>query len=300
MIVLLLLALSLSTPLPSTLLTNTSIFSEEIQRKCSQTLPKDSQHFNALNSLVCGEKITDKDLRENLRKTSLIHIFVVSGSHLLLLDELLSILRIPFCVRFFFMSFYSIVVGWQAPAVRALLGMCSRRLLHRSRILLPKDLCVLVAGFLALMLFPAWWNSLSFLMSWCAALALTAPDVLRIRNSWARGFLTQFSIFFFMSAPLWGIGSLHPLSILYNLFLAPVVSYILLPLSFLVSVFSPLVFLFDFFMDHFHHILFVLSEPIEFAARQTPDIRLLWCWILFWHVAFHFLRLHLWQGKDLT
>jgi putative ABC transport system ATP-binding protein len=46
-------------------------------------------------SLICGEKLTDKSLKENLVKTSLIHIFVISGSHLILLDELLSILKIP-------------------------------------------------------------------------------------------------------------------------------------------------------------------------------------------------------------
>ncbi|KHD87695.1 MAG: competence protein [Bdellovibrio sp. ArHS] len=299
MIVLLLFALSLSTPASPNLLINTSIFSQKIQTKCSQHLPKESHHVEALNSLVCGEKITDKNLRENLQKTSLIHIFVVSGSHLLLLDELLGILRIPFYVRFFFMSFYSILIGWQAPAVRALLGLGLRRVFKHSRLFFPRDLSVLLTGAAALILFPAWWSSWSFLMSWCAALALTTPDVLRIKSSWTRGFLTQFSIFFLMCAPLWGIGSLHPLSIVYNLFLAPAISYILLPLSFLTVLCPDLVPAFDFVMELFAKSLPVLSEPISLTVRPPPTIPLLWGWLLFWHLCFHFLRLHLWQGKDL-
>lgn len=298
MVLLLILAFTLSIPSSNNLLKNTSALSEHFHEKCLQGLPTSSKHHASLASLVCGEKITDQELKIDLSKTSLIHIFVVSGSHLLLIDELLSILKIPVFLRFLFLGAYSLFVGWQAPAVRALCGLGMRILLLRRSLLFPSDLIVALTGFGVLTLFPAWWNSLSFLMSWCAALALCWAPLLRVRNSWMRAFISQISIFLFMSAPLWGIGSLHPLSVVYNLFLAPAVSYILLPLGFLVTAFNSLTFTFDFAMTFFTSLLSHLTEPIELKKGLTPTIGTLWVWIFSWHIVFHFLRLRLWQGKD--
>lgn len=299
MIIILILALTLSTPCPPTLLKNTSAIATFFQKKCLQILPKTSSHHDSLASLVCGEKITDAELKSNLSKTSLIHIFVVSGSHLILLDEVLSILRFPVFLRFLFLGGYSLLVGWQAPAVRAFLGLVVRASFRRKKWFFPRDLSVLITGFLTLFFFPSWWNSLSFLMSWCAALALCVGSVLRLQKNWQQAVVAQFSIFLFMSAPLWGLGSLHPLSMLYNLFLAPVVAYALLPLGFLtLSGFPFLISLFDGVMELFSKTLPLLSEPIELVKRAPPDIGFLWIWIFSLHIAFHFLRLHLWQGKD--
>ncbi len=298
MVILLLLAFTLSIPSSDVLLKNTSMMSEHFHEKCLQILPTRAKHHASLASLVCGEKITDQELKIDLSKTSLIHIFVVSGSHLLLIDELLSILKIPVYLRFLFLGIYSLLVGWQAPAVRALCGLGVRILLLRKSLPFPNDLIVALTGFGVLTLFPAWWNSLSFLMSWCAALALCWPSLLRIQSSWVRAFVSQISIFLFMSAPLWGLGSLHPLSVIYNLFLAPVVSYILLPLGFIVTALNSLTFVFDFAMDFFIRVLPLLSEPIELKKGVTPTIGTLWGWIFSWHIIFHFLRLRLWQGRD--
>lgn len=300
MIVILTIALLLSMPLPHAVLKNTSHLAEQLQQICLQSIPAKTEQHNSLASLVCGEKISDAELKQNLQKTSLIHIFIVSGSHLLLLDELLSILKIPVYLRFLFLGCYSLGVGWQAPAVRALIGLVVKELFKRKRLFFSADQVVLSTGFITLMLFPAWWLSSSLVMSWCAALALCLPHILRIKNPWVQSATSQFAIFFFMSAPLWGIGNLHPLSMLYNLFLAPVVSYLLLPLSFLAVFFSPFLFVFEKVMTLFEGALSVLSEPIEPTKTTSLTISLLWIWVFSWHILFHFLRLHLWQGKDST
>lgn len=298
MILLVTLALCLSIACPPTLLINTSQLAQKFQQKCVQILPRNSQEQQSLSSLLCGEKITEPELQKNLQRTSLIHIFVISGSHLILLDELLGILRIPLFVRFIVLGLYSLAVGWQAPAVRALLGLFTRSLLQSRRWYFPSDLTVLIAGLLTLTLFPDWWGSLSLVMSWCAALALCWPSLLRIRTPLARVFLAQISIFLFMCAPLWGLGSLHPLSLVYNLILAPVVSYILLPLAFLTALMPALVSVFDQVMAFFKEALAIVAEPIVVTKGTLPKIEILWVWILFWHVFMHFLRLRLWQGRD--
>lgn len=298
MVIILITALMLSIPLPDALLKNMSSSANVFHKKCLQLIPPSSQHPEALSALTCGEKITDKNLQNYLSKTSLIHIFVVSGSHLILFDQFLGILKIPYFLRFLFLSFYSLCVGWQAPAVRALLGLGLRRALQYPSLNFPSDLLVLLTGILTLFLFPAWWNSLSLLMSWCAALALCVPHTLRLKKSWVRALAAQLTILLFMSAPLWGLGSLHPLSVIYNLFLGPVVAYILLPLSVLSLLVPATVQGFDITMTFFQEVLPHLTDPIEVGKTSMPTIGLLWLWIFTWHVTLHFLRLHLWQGKD--
>lgn len=298
MIILLSLAVCLSIGAPADLLTNASHLSQKFQEKCVQILPKNSLEQQSLASLLCGEKITETELQKNLQRTSLIHIFVISGSHLILLDELLGILRIPFFVRLLFLSFYSLAVGWQAPAVRALLALGTRQTLKCQSIHLPPDLTVLVTGLITLSLFPSWWTSLSLLMSWNAALALCWGSVLRIKAPLLRLMISQIGIYVFMSAPLWGLGSLHPLSLIYNLLLAPVVSYLLLPLAFLVTLFPTTVEIFDGTMTVFRHAITWLSEPITIQHQRPPSVTFLWLWIAFWQILLHFLRIYLWQGRD--
>lgn len=300
MILLLFLALSLSNPIQLPLLKKTSETASIFQQKCVQILKTESVNAATLSSLLCGKNITDTELKKNLIKTSLIHIFVVSGSHLILLDECLSILRIPLYLRFLFLSFYSLVVGWQPPAVRALLALGVRVGFKKMRWNFPPDLLVMIAGLFTLALLPEWWNSLSLVMSWCAALALCWAPVLRVRDRLSALLIAQLAVFLFMSAPLWGLGALHPLSLLYNLLLAPVVSLVLLPLGFLAVLIKPLMPVFDAVMALFEGILKVAVEPVVLGKSGTPSLVILWTWIFSWHLFFHALRLRLWQGKDFA
>lgn len=297
MAIILIIALSLSTPSSINLLKNTSHRAQDFHKKCLHLLPQSTSHPEALAALTCGQKITHSVLQETLSKTSLIHIFIVSGSHLILLDQLLSILKIPSFLRFLLLSIYSLAVGWQAPAVRALIGLGSKQLLRHSSFHFPTDLIVLLTGLITLTLFPAWWSSLSLQMSWCAALALSLPSLLRLQGSWQKVFFTQITIWFFMSVPLWGLGSLHPLSLIYNIFIGPIVAYILLPLSILSLLFHPLVQYFDFTMSLFNFWLPKIIDPIELKNHTLLHTGVVWTWIFSLHLGLHFLRLKRWQGR---
>ncbi|QLY24208.1 ComEC/Rec2 family competence protein [Bdellovibrio sp. KM01] len=298
MIILILLALSLSNCTQDTMLNNASSLSQSYQQKCLTFIPRESENYSALTSIVCGEKLNDQNLKQNLVKTSLIHIFVISGSHLLLLDELFAVLRIPFFVRFLILSFYSLIVGWQPPAVRALSALGLRGLFKSRGWKFPPDLMTMIAGCFTLALFPAWWNSPSLLMSWCASLALAWTSLLKIKKVFPRLLFNQCAVFIFMCAPLWGLSSLHPLALLYNLLLGPVVSYILLPLGFVSVIIPSVVGVFDFVMTGFSQILKWASEPVPGVSAKQISISTLWFWIFAWHIFFHFFRLRLRQGKD--
>ncbi|WP_413584631.1 ComEC/Rec2 family competence protein [Bdellovibrio sp. HCB274] len=298
MIILILLAASLSISNSDTLLNNASRLSQSYQQKCLTLLPRESENHSALASIVCGERLQDQNLKQNLVKTSLIHIFVISGSHLLLLDELFAIIRVPFFVRFLLLSFYSLVVGWQPPAVRALSALGLRGLFKKLGWVFPADTMTMIAGCFTLALFPAWWNSASLLMSWCASLALAWTSLLKIKNPFHRLLFNQCAVFIFMTAPLWGLSSLHPLALLYNLLLGPLVSYVLLPLGFLSVLAPPVVSAFDFLMTMFARTLSWVSEPVPSATAKQISLSTLWVWIFAWQVFFHYLRLRLRQGRD--
>ncbi len=298
MAIILIIAMSISTPLSASLLKNASHYAQDFHKKCLHLLPQSTLHPEALAALTCGQKITQTTLQEALSKTSLIHIFIVSGSHLILLDQLLSIFKIPSFLRFLLLSIYSLAVGWQAPAVRALIGLGAKQLLRHSPFHFPTDLIVLITGLITLTLFPSWWSSLSLQMSWCAALALSLPGILRLQGSWQKVVFTQITVMFFMSVPLWGLGSLHPLSLIYNIFLGPLVAYLLLPLSILSLLFHPLVQYFDFTMSLFNFALPKIIDPIELKTYRLLQTGFVWMWIFSLHLALHFLRLKRWQGRN--
>ncbi len=298
MVLLLIAAFSLSIACPPGLLISTSSLSEKIQRKCFKILPDSSKHKSALASLVCGQKLTNEKLKEDLSKTSLIHLFVISGSHLILFESVLRFLRMPDYLRIAVLAFYTLATGWQPPTVRALFSLGLRHLLSRHKCFLPGDLQTLLAGLVLLFFFPAWWDSLSLLMSWCASLALCTPGLFRLKNNLTKALTSQVAIWSFMLFPLWGIGSLHPLSLLYNILLAPLISYLLLPLSFLAIAHPWCLAIFENVLNFFSHLLRLFSEPILSEDGTSHPVQVLWIWILILHLSFHFLRLKLWHGRD--
>jgi competence protein ComEC len=265
--------------------------------KCLELLPKAAKNYASLASLVCGEKLTDETLKENLSKTSIIHIFIVSGSHLIFIDAFFDLLAVPFFIRLFFLSFYSLAVGWQAPVVRALVSLILQGIQKHYSLFFPRDLTTLMSGLCTLALFPEWWKSNSLIMSWCASLALSLPTILRIKESLKSNLLAQASLFLLMTIPLFGFGSLHPLSIIYNLILGNVVAFVLLPLSALTLISTNFVIIFDAILETFKFVLENFSEPITMISHSSFSTPTLWSWVFAWHIFFHFLRIHLYHGK---
>ena len=298
MLLILITALALNISSHFNLLKNMSPVSAAAHKKCLNIIPKVSKNYASLTSLVCGEKITDAELRGNLIKTSIIHIFIVSGSHLIFIDSFFEFFCFPFFVRFIFLSIYSMATGLEPPTVRALIGIIIKKIIRDKSWGYPSDLLTLLTGLCTLNFFSSWWQSISFLMSWCASLALSAPSLLRIKTPLLRVFCSQCSVFIIMLFPLFSFGSLHPLSILYNLFLGNIVAFVLLPLSFLALLNSNLTLLFDNFMELFNSAVAHFSEPILIESHTPLPIGYLWVWLFSWHLLFHFSRIYLFKGMS--
>lgn len=212
--------------------TKLSVFAQQI---CANALPNESTYFFFYKAIVCGEKVTEKNLLINLfMECSLIHIVVVSGSHLILLNQLLVKLRIKndFLQKGVLLSF-CFFTGFQAPTIRAYFQILLQKMNLSQRKNWSSLQVQLYAGMLLLFLFPEWILSLSLILSAVCALAIDlAKNQSQLRQ--------HIFIYILIFLPISAINSPHPASILANLFLAPFLGLCLFPLSLLLIPFPNL------------------------------------------------------------
>jgi hypothetical protein len=195
---------------------------------CAQLLPGGPWQ-PLYNALVCGSDLPAGPARRLFLDTGLIHLMVVSGSHLVFLESLLGFL--PGRMRLSALGGYCFLVGFQAPVMRALL----RRLLHAPLTgrwgMSPLQVEAMTA-LLALALHPAWIGSRSFLMSWMCGLALSTPPLLPRRPHWDAAIKCYLFLLPFSAA--------SPLTVGWNALLAPLVGGVLFPACLLALLIPPL------------------------------------------------------------
>lgn len=259
-----------------------SAYSPFFHHFCLQMLPMSVENHSSLEALVCGKNMHEVELKQLLIQSSLIHIFIVSGSHFSFLHKILA--RFPI-VRFCplsVLSIYCLITLCQPPAVRALIFLSLVHFSKRQKHHRSSTLQVLLSCILTLCIFPQWISSRSLLMSLLAALTLAMMEDFwgkRSKNLSAL-FLTQSAVYLVMGFCLWGFSNLHPLGILLNLTLGPLIGGVIFPLALLVVFIPPLAFLFDAAMAALAWILQNTSEVLGPAGvAQTPSV--VWQWILF-------------------
>ncbi|MGZ3722104.1 MAG: ComEC/Rec2 family competence protein [Bdellovibrionales bacterium] len=200
---------------------------------CQGWMPKTDLH-SLYNALICGSNLPPSHEKQIFVDTGLIHLMVVSGSHLVFIELLLQFL--PSRVRMLILAAYCYLTCFQAPVVRAFL----RRLIGPTLTNwtgmtgLQLEAATVIA---ALALYPQWLSSRSFLMSWMCGLALAAPKIFPR----APHFDLALKAYLFLLPFCWA----SPVSVAWNTLLAPFVGFILFPACIVGIVLPPLVFLSD-------------------------------------------------------
>lgn len=210
---------------------------------CQSFLP-DSTYLELYRALVCGVSLPAGEEKQLFIDTGLIHLMVVSGSHLVFLESLFVFL--PRTVQIGLLGTYCFLTGFQPPVMRAFF----RRLVapaastHLGFTSLQVEalsvLCVLL-------LFPDWLFSRSFLMSWMCGLALCSPAIWPTRPALdvaVKSYLFMVPFCFAM-----------PVTVFWNTVLAPAVGVILFPACLLATVIHPLHAVADVFWLTFLNIL---------------------------------------------
>jgi len=184
---------------------------------CRGWLP--TSEFNILNqALICGINLPASQAKQLFVDTGLIHLMVVSGSHLVFLELLLAFL--PRGGRLFFLAGYCYLTGFQAPVVRAFFKRWLGPQL-KERLALTGLQIEAAAVLLVLMIYPEWLTSRSFLMSWMCGLALCAPPLVP-RFKYLD---LALKAYLFLLPFCWA----SPITVAWNTLLAPVVGLLLFP-----------------------------------------------------------------------
>lgn len=188
-----------------------------------------SAHRDWYQAIVCGKNLPPSQERTWFQQSGLIHIIVVSGSHLVFLDDLLKRIigrgRWAAGFRWLVLLGFSLASDLQPPIVRALSQRTWTWSIGKTQRHLPSFHVQFLAGISVLALFPSWWSSLSLLMSWVCSLALTLP--LPSRNTLLRSTL----IYLLMIPALLGIQLSQPGSILFNVAFGPLLGFVMFPVS---------------------------------------------------------------------
>lgn len=184
-----------------------------------------------LRAVVCGENISIPDYRTPLQNAGIIHLFVVSGGHLIFLMEWIERgsralkVCVPWGVTFAVLTLYGGVANFQPPIARALIFMVLARVGSQALLNWPEWILHAVAGILSYALLVSdSTGELSLILSWQASIALSLL---------AKGgpFTQAGGVYLAVVPALLWINVPTPLSILINVLLVPVFSWVLLPVS---------------------------------------------------------------------
>lgn len=237
--------------------------------------------FELTSAVVCGLTPSSSIETASFKNLGLYHLLVVSGSHLIFLENLLSLalkgrLRIFVGPALLVFTFYT---GLQPPCLRAFVQWCLQLVSKQQKLFLrPWQICGL-SGCLSLLLFPHWLNSYSFLLSWCCSLALSISPML-VSKRYAP------IVFYVLMLPaLLRMAPPHPLSIAVNILLAPIFGFLLLPVGLLTLIFPAMAR----YTDQIWSAVIATSQFFEkaFINLQPYDVPLYLLW--FYLVAIQIL-----------
>lgn len=230
-------------------------------------------------SLLCGTAVASGAIKQALLDTGLIHLMVVSGSHLAFLEVFLVLL--PLWTQRIILGVYCFLVGFQPPVMRAFIRRLISNPLHRltgmTSLQIEAATVVLIAG-----AYPVWLTSRSFLMSWMCGLALSTPTP-------SRGpapFWIAMKCYVFLLPFCWAA----PITVLWNTLFAPVVGLVLFPCRLITVVLPWMSVITDLLWNLFCYVITNGPQGTQY------DLFIPTTWLMFIPITLH-LALLIWEVK---
>lgn len=254
-----------------------------LQHWCLSSMPVQQADQALWQALVCARPFpASSEWKFWLQISGLIHLFVVSGSHFIVLQRVLEKLRLPRFLQFFILWLYNAMTGFSAPGTRACMAL-SFSFLFKIR----SEQKLFAVAIFCLALQPSWATSYSFWLSWLASLILIVIPPFKID-------LLRNLIFYGVWLTL-GF-SISPWAIPMNLIVGPFISWVLFPLAFL-SYIPGISGLFHYCVIFLQKILESISGKSEMLIFPTFITHLAGL-VLLTHFILQ-IRLLQWQGKNL-
>jgi competence protein ComEC len=257
---------------------------------CINQMPTNSS-FKIMNSaLICGSSIYNFENINILKSLGLIHLFVVSGFHIQIIHTLLKhfVKKTSWKTSIIInvvLFFYCCICKLNPPVVRSWISIVIGQ--HTR---LTASIICLYSGLATLTLSPNLWGSLSLQLSWTAGLIISIKEMKPAHQ----GIL----IYIFVCILLTPNDLAHPLSIFVSLAFTPILSFFLLPISFLGIFFKPLVNLSDFLWNSFLIIGKVLNQELPmFNMMFSLSNDSKWLIIISLNILLYYLEIHSFRQK---
>lgn len=267
---------------------NLTDFSVALHKTCLSYTPE-SPYKVFYQALACGERPHSNSEILLLKQLGIIHILVVSGFHILMLNKVFHlILRGPFLtlLKPVFLFGFVMTCQFQLPVVRAWIQSLLVSLNKKWSLQIPKPLILFLSVLNCLLIFPENYTSLSLPMSWVACLGIQLG-----RSHWSQSFYT----YLLMLPILSSFTVLSPWTIVINSLFAPLIGLILFPMSLLCFFISNL----SFYVDYLWLALLWSGEKVAPLIINPEPHPLLPIRILNWlyPIIINLLLVHKWRNS---
>ena len=263
--------------------------SQNLRSECSSHLSQ-TQYHELNSALICGTNLQNLQTKNLFQFTGLIHLIVVSGSHLIFLQQIIAyflsrILRrnASFLITALILLFFTLMTGLQPPCVRAFVQLLIGKFNQECKLFWRPWHSVFISGLICLSLFPEWLASLSLLMSWACAFALSIPT--RSQSH----FKQHVVIYFILLPVLSSISIPHPFVILVNFIFAPIFGMIVFPMA-LISAVLPYL---NGVTDQLWRALLLCLEVVQKFTPPLGAFKILtvyqWGFLFILHLTLHFI-----------
>ena len=241
-----------------------SSLSSEIHEICLKQLAFKSSLPDIYEALVCGKRLPYGEIKQLFVKGGLVHLTVVSGAHLLFLERFWLKLPLPKLIKngglSLFLILYALASQLNPPVLRALFSFFLFQLSQKLKLFWSPAGITLLSALFCLIYNKNWIDSISLQLSVLASLLYSSS-----KSSLKKAFFIYLSLLPLLNR--WQ--NLHPLTVLINWILAPVISGLLFPFAFL-SPFVP----FLYKVSDFLWLIFLkLLEGVKFLPSNKPLIK---------------------------
>jgi hypothetical protein len=242
----------------------------------------------ALNdAVVCGSRLTHSEMNviNEFKQAGVIHLLIVSGAHLFLIEWWIQKIFGKKTNSWWICTIlivYSTVALFNPPIVRALLSWCLRQLNRAQSLKWTRVQIVTLSAFATLGFCADERAISSLLISWAAALSIASMPVRHLSlkesmkslsslatNLWHRLSL-QLKLYIALLIPLLPYSAPHPLTILIQLAIYPILIVVIFPFSLLTVLFSPLDALNKFLWESILLFLDTVSRNLPPSLESTP------------------------------
>lgn len=203
-------------------------------KACLSAAPE-SHHRAEYQAIVCGARLPLNDFAQDLRTTGLLHLLVVSGTHLAFLETALELLLKHFkwmrALVFPGLLIFALVTRLQPPVVRSALSLLLSRISSHFQFCWTPLQRTVISGIFSFAFCHGARDIQSLLLSWGAALALASCPRLDDRGTWRDSVLRNLWIYLILAPLLAPMGVVHPGAILTNWLIAPWIGLALFPMS---------------------------------------------------------------------